>query len=129
MEIKNTVTGFAALSHESRLQIIRMLVFAGANGLAAGAIATALNDAQPSRVSFHLKELEHAGLVQSQRDGKSIIYSVNFPALCDLAIVLVQDCCQGHCKYCDTAIALLAKCRGKPTGPIRCDDLSTGETI
>lgn len=122
--MKKALAGFAAISHESRLRIIRMLVTAGAEGMAAGAIASALDDAQPSRISFHLKELEHAGLVQSQRDGKSIIYSVDFPALCDLAILLVQDCCQGHCKYCDTAISLLAKCRGKPTGPIHCDELS-----
>ncbi|WP_404933621.1 ArsR/SmtB family transcription factor [Nitratireductor sp. L15S-10] len=121
MNEQDALKGFAALSHEDRLRIIRMLVVVGADGMAAGAIASALDDAQPSRVSFHLKELEHAGLVQRRRDGKSIIYSANWPALSDLVAFLMHDCCQGHCEYCDKAIALFAKCEGRPTGSIRCE--------
>ncbi|HBO7164674.1 TPA: helix-turn-helix transcriptional regulator [Pseudomonas aeruginosa] len=115
MKEKIALAGFSALSHEDRLRIIRMLVVAGAEGMAAGAIANSLDDAQPSRVSFHLKELEHAGLVQGRREGKSVIYSANFPALSDLVAFLMHDCCQGHCAYCDKAIALFAKCTGRPT--------------
>ncbi len=73
MEENDALVGFAALAHEDRLRIIRMLVVAGADGMAAGAIALALDDSPPSRISFHLKELEHAGLVRGRRDGKSII--------------------------------------------------------
>lgn len=85
--------------------------------MAAGAIAAALDDSPPTRVSFHLKELSHAGLVTSRRDGKSIIYSADFPALADLVTFLMHDCCEGHCAYCDKAIAVFAKCTGRPTGP------------
>jgi DNA-binding transcriptional ArsR family regulator len=121
MDQKTALAGFAALAHEDRLRIVRMLVVAGADGMAAGEIAAALDNAPPSRVSFHLKELDRAGMIQSRRDGKSIIYSATFPALSDLVAFLMHDCCQGHCKYCDQAIALFAKCEGCPTGPIRCD--------
>lgn len=113
MDEKQALTAFAAIAQETRLRIVRMLVVAGADGMAAGAIARALDGASGPRVSFHLKELEHAGLVESRRDGKSIIYSAIFPALSDLVAFLMHDCCQGHCAYCDRAIALFAKCTGR----------------
>ncbi|HHG5368149.1 TPA: ArsR/SmtB family transcription factor [Pseudomonas aeruginosa] len=115
MNEETTLQGFAALSHGDRLRIVRMLVVAGAEGMSAGAIAEALDHAQPSRVSFHLKELERAQLLVSRRDGKSIIYSADFPALSNLVAFLMHDCCQGHCVYCDKAIKLFAKCTGRPT--------------
>ena len=121
MDQKTALAGFSALAHEDRLRIVRMLVVAGADGMAAGQIAAALDDAASSRVSFHLKELDRAGLIRSRRDGKSIIYSATFPALSDLVAFLMHDCCEGHCKYCDQAIALFAKCEGRPTGPVRCE--------
>ncbi|WP_394269834.1 ArsR/SmtB family transcription factor [Qipengyuania sp.] len=107
---------FAAISNATRLRIIRMLVVAGADGRSAGFIAEALG-AQPSRISFHLSQLEQAGLVESRREGRSIIYSAIFPALSDLVAFLMRDCCEGHCAVCDKAIALFAQCTGRPTGP------------
>jgi len=123
MNESDAVAGFSAISHPDRLRIVRMLVVAGADGMSAGAIAGALDEAQPSRVSFHLKELEHANLLESRRDGKSVIYSVKFAILSALVAFLMHDCCQGHCAYCDEAITLLEKCSGKPTGPIRCEQV------
>ncbi|RYH00090.1 MAG: transcriptional regulator [Alphaproteobacteria bacterium] len=114
MQEKNALSGFAAIAQETRLRIIRLLVTAGADGMAAGAITEALATASAPRVSFHLTHLEHAGLIESRRDGRSIIYSAVFPALSDLVAFLMKDCCSGHCEVCDRAIALFAKCTGRP---------------
>lgn len=114
MNQNDALRGFAAIAQETRLRIIRSLVTAGADGVASGVIAESL-DGSPQRISFHLKELEYAGLVQRRREGKSIIYSAKFSALSALVAFLMHDCCHGHCKYCDDAIALFAKCEGRPT--------------
>lgn len=112
---KQALSGFGAISEPTRLQIIRMLVVAGADGMAAGAISERLGGATSSRTSFHLTHLEHAGLLESRRDGRSIIYSIKWDSLSGLVAFLMHDCCQGHCKYCDQAITLFAKCEGRPT--------------
>lgn len=134
MNEKQALDAFAAISNQTRLRITRLLVVAGAAGRSAGAIAEAV-DAQPSRVSFHLNELEKSGLVESRREGRSIIYSAIFPALSDLVAFLMRDCCEGHCAVCDKAIALFAKCTGRPTaGPnpnrkfVSCDDPYSART-
>jgi DNA-binding transcriptional ArsR family regulator len=111
---KQALDGFGAIAQETRLRIVRLLVTAGADGLAAGAITEAIAGASAPRISFHLSHLENAGLVESRRDGRSIIYSAIFPALSDLVAFLMRDCCEGHCEVCDRAIALFAKCNGRP---------------
>ena len=114
MNQADALRGFAAIAQETRLRIIRALVTAGADGLASGVIGNTL-DSSPQRISFHLKELEAAGLIPSRRDGKSILYSAKFSALSSLVAFLMHECCHGHCKHCDDAIALFAKCEGRPT--------------
>lgn len=112
---KNALNAFAALSQETRLRIVRLLVVAGAEGMASGQIAEALDGASPSRISFHLSHLENAGLIFSRRKGRQIIYYAVWTILADLVAFLMHDCCQGHCEYCDQAIELFAKCTGEAT--------------
>jgi ArsR family transcriptional regulator, arsenate/arsenite/antimonite-responsive transcriptional repressor len=91
---RQVLAAFSALSQQTRLHVIRKLVVAGPAGLAAGAIADAVN-VSASNISFHLKELEHAGLITAQREARSIIYSANFDTLRNLARFLMEDCCAG----------------------------------
>ena len=111
MDEGRALAGFAAMSQETRLQIVRLLVQAGPVGLSAGAIGEALGGVATSRLSFHLSHLEHAGLVQSKRDGRFIIYSAVYPALAGLVEFLMRDCCQGHPEICaPVAMALSCSC-------------------
>lgn len=114
MQDKHAVATFAALAQETRLRIVRLLVVAGPAGMAAGAIGAAMDGASSSRMSFHLSQLEQVGLVESRRDGRSIIYSVAYPALSSLIEFLLRDCCQGHPAICNPAVAALASCCRPP---------------
>lgn len=96
------LVAFAALSQETRLRIVRLLIQAGPEGMPAGAIGEAVN-ATTSRLSFHLTHLEHAGLVQSRREGRFIIYTSVFAAFSGLIRFLMEDCCQGHPQICKPA--------------------------
>ncbi|MQT15202.1 ArsR/SmtB family transcription factor [Segnochrobactrum spirostomi] len=108
MDEADALTAFAALSQETRLRVVRLLVRAGPAGMPAGAIAEAVGAASSSRMSFHLAQLEHSGLVRSRRDGRSIIYSAVYPALSDLVSFLMRECCDGHPEVCAPAVAALS---------------------
>lgn len=99
MDQKQAVTAFAALAQSTRLNVVRLLVKAGQEGMAAGALKDAVG-ASSSNLSFHLKELEHAGLIHSRRQSRSIIYSASFDGLSELIRFLTEDCCQGHPEVC-----------------------------
>ncbi|MFT8246478.1 ArsR/SmtB family transcription factor [Roseomonas sp. BN140053] len=114
MEETQALDALGALSQETRLRIVRLLVTAGPDGMAAGAIGEAM-DATSSRLSFHLTHLEHAGLVQSRRDGRSIRYSAVYDALSGLIAFLMRDCCQGHPDVCAPAVAALSACACPPS--------------
>lgn len=90
---------FAALSQETRLQILRVLVIKGEEGLPAGALAERV-EVSASNMSFHLKEMEAAGLVSARREGRSIYYAADHDTLLALISFLLQDCCSGRLDHC-----------------------------
>ena len=98
-----TVLALSALAHEARLAVFRLLVQAGPEGLAAGVIATRLEMAPPA-LSFHLKELTHAGLLLQRPEGRKIHYSASFASMNGLIAYLTENCCQGAaCELSATA--------------------------
>jgi ArsR family transcriptional regulator, arsenate/arsenite/antimonite-responsive transcriptional repressor len=109
MKERQALDAFAALSQETRLRIVRLLVEAGPDGMPAGAIGEAVK-ASSSNVSFHLSHLERAGLIESRREARSIIYSAAYPALGGLIAFLMRDCCKGRPEVCAPAVAALSAC-------------------
>lgn len=99
MEVKSAVAALTALAQESRLRAFRLLVPAGTEGLAAGEIAEQLG-VPPATLTFHLKELSHAGLIDSRREGRSIRYAIRAEAVCELLSYLLEDCCNGRPELC-----------------------------
>ena len=94
MDAKQTVKALGSLAHETRLAVFRMLVQAGPDGLNPGWIAEQLG-ISASPLSFHLKELTHAGLIVARPEGRKIHYSANFTAMNDLVGYLTENCCGG----------------------------------
>lgn len=109
MKERQVLMSFAALSQETRLHIVRMLVVAGPDGMAAGAVAEKA-EVSPSNVSFHLKELERAGLINQKREARSMIYTANYDGLGALVRFLMEDCCAGHPEICAPAAEVAACC-------------------
>lgn len=94
MEEKDVVRSLAALAQPVRLQVFRALVVRGATGLTPGTMAEALN-IPPNTLSFHLKELTHAGLVTQERASRNIIYRAAFDRMNALLGYLAENCCRG----------------------------------
>ena len=92
MEIREAVQRLGALAHETRLSVFRLLVRRGTLGLAAGEIATRM-DISPPNASFHLAELLRVGLVTARRDGRSVIYAVDFSSIAGLVDFMRENCC------------------------------------
>ncbi len=114
MQTNEAVTILAALAHESRLAVFRHLVEAGPAGDTPGNLAGALGLA-PSTLSFHLKELSHAGLVTSKASARYLVYSVDFARLAGLMTFLTQSCCRGMPSEClSTMETALAGCAAAP---------------
>ncbi len=99
MESEIAVKRLSALAQEARLDVFRLLVKAGPEGLAAGEIARAL-DVAPNTLSAQLLVLSNAGLIGARRDGRSIIYSIKFDAMRALLGFLMEDCCGGRPEIC-----------------------------
>ena len=92
MEINSVVRALGALAQQSRLRIFRQLVQTGPSGIAAGEIAADL-DIAPATLSFHLKEMNHAGLIVARQDGRFIYYSADFSRMSALVDYLTENCC------------------------------------
>lgn len=99
MHLPEAVEALSALAHASRLAVLRLLVRAGPEGMPAGEIAREIG-ALPSTLSSHLAILGQAGMVQSRREGRSIIYSADFARIRDLLGFLMEDCCAGRPEIC-----------------------------
>ncbi len=95
MKMKDAVAVLDALAQETRLGIFRFLIRMGPEGASAGRIGQHL-DLHAATLSFHLSALRHAGLVESRRESRSIIYSANFSRMDALVSYLLENCCQGE---------------------------------
>ena len=94
MEKPDVLAALAALAQETRLDVYRLLVQRGPDGLPAGAIAQAL-ELPPATLSFHLKELKSAGIVSCKREGRSLVYAARFERMQELLRFLTENCCRG----------------------------------
>jgi ArsR family transcriptional regulator len=111
METNDAVAALAALAQDNRLDVFRLLVQAGPEGLAAGAVAERLALA-PNTLSFHFDRLRQAGLVTVTREGRSLIYAARFETMNALLAYLTENCCGGDLSACAPVV-----CR--PKSPVR----------
>jgi DNA-binding transcriptional ArsR family regulator len=115
MKSTDAIRALGALAQDTRLGVFRLLVQQGPSGMAAGEVAEHLAIA-PATLSFHLKELSHAGLVTSRPEGRFIFYAANFTAMNDLLAYLTENCCVADCGP-GASCGPLAACA--PAGPKR----------
>lgn len=108
METSLAASLLAALANPARLTVFRLLVQAGPDGMPAGEIARR-TDTLPNTLSANLAVLNHAGLVQTKREGRSVIYSAHYPAMSGLLTFLMEDCCQGHPEVCEPVAQAAAR--------------------
>ncbi|WP_245565638.1 ArsR/SmtB family transcription factor [Thalassobaculum salexigens] len=101
---EQAIGAFAALAHENRLTIFRSLMRAGPSGMSAGDIAVAAGLA-PSNVSFHVAQMERAGLLRSWRVRRNIFYAVDTDGVHRLLTFLTEECCAGHPELCGLHVA------------------------
>ena len=94
LNAESAITALGALAQEHRLALFRLLIQAGEEGMAAGAIAEALG-VPNSSLSFHLAQLANAGLIRPERQGRSILYRADYGAMNALVGFLMENCCQG----------------------------------
>jgi ArsR family transcriptional regulator, arsenate/arsenite/antimonite-responsive transcriptional repressor len=94
MEKADAAAALAALAQDNRLDVFRLLVQAGPEGMPAGAVAEALELA-PNTLTFHFDRLRMAGLVTARRDGRSVIYAAQYEKMNALIAFLTENCCRG----------------------------------
>ena len=111
MEKTTAVAALAALAQDNRLDVFRLLVQAGPEGMPAGEVANALGLA-PNTLTFHFDRLRGAGLVTVRREGRSMIYAARFETMNDLLAYLTENCCAGAPEKC-APTAVCKPARGK----------------
>jgi ArsR family transcriptional regulator, arsenate/arsenite/antimonite-responsive transcriptional repressor len=116
MEITAAVERLAALGHETRLTVFRLLVQAGSSGINAGQIAEKLKIALPT-LSFHLAHLSRVGLIKGRQESRFIFYAADYSAMDDLLSYLTANCCQGAPCLPQTTAAALPKQHHQPQHP------------
>src|SRR5271169_5519424 len=99
MKKPDAVAALAALAQDNRLDVFRLLVQAGPDGMPAGTVASAL-DLAPNTLTFHFDRLRMAGLVTVRRNGRSMIYAAQFDRMNALLAFLTENCCQGDMAAC-----------------------------
>jgi ArsR family transcriptional regulator len=104
MEQRQIIEALAALAQETRLNIFRLLVRTGPDGLPAGQIADAL-ELPATTLSFHLNQLRQAGLIDYRRESRSLIYAAEYDAMDGLISYLTENCCQGDAQACGPVAA------------------------
>lgn len=109
MDETQAVKALGALAQDTRLRIFRALVAQGPQGLTPGELTASLGVAATA-LSFHLKELSHAGLVSQERDGRHLIYRAEFGAMSDLLQFLTAHCCQGEPCEVTTGASAVPSC-------------------
>lgn len=109
MESELAVKRLSALAQSGRLDVFRLLVRSGREGLAAGDIARA-TQVPANTLSAQMTVLANAGLVKSRRDGRSIIYTADYEGMGDLLVYLMEDCCQGRPEICASAAQSALAC-------------------
>jgi DNA-binding transcriptional ArsR family regulator len=119
MERKDALQALSALAQGTRLEVFRLLVRSGPPGLAAGTIAERVG-VPPATLSFHLKELERAGLLTARRESRQIYYAPDVEGMRDLLAFLTEDCCGGHPEICAPLAAPAGRRRARRH---ECEDL------
>ena len=114
MKKPDAVAALAALAQDSRLDVYRLLVQAGPEGLPAGQVATALGLA-PNTLTFHFDRLRSAGLVTVRREGRSMIYAARFETMNALLGYLTENCCKGAPESCAPAVCRPAQTSKRKT--------------
>lgn len=108
MELTNAIAPLSALAHPGRLEVFRLLVRAGPEGMAAGDIARATGSLA-NTLSANLNILAAAGLVTARRDGRSIIYAAGYDRMRELLSFLMEDCCAGNPQICAPLAAVASQ--------------------
>src|SRR3954468_23019569 len=101
MEKTDAVAALAALAQDNRLDVFRLLVQAGPEGLPAGQVAASL-ELPPNTLTFHFDRLRQAGLVTVRREGRSMIYAARFDTMNAVIAFLTENCCAGVTDECAT---------------------------